>query len=630
MNKCLLFIVSYLLIANDCIAAPLIRNTTWASKQVLNASTLNAEFDNILSWINAGHYLPVASQAVDSVKLAGNTAATFTPSKATIEALLTGAITTHTHAYLPVAGQAADSVKLAGNTAATFAPSKATIEALLTGAITSHTHAYLPAAGQAVDSVKLAGNTAATFTPSKATIEALLTGAITTHTHAYLPVAGLAADSVKLAGNTAATFAPSKATIEALLTGTVTSHNHDGTTGSFSTLSASSILYATDYFIQGGTVTGCNPGGDAKFIANRTGTVKSVFNTWSLTATASPIVYLNRSKSSDIGTRGAVASGDRLGAIYFSGSDGTGTTNDAFPLFMSIITDVENLGGGLGGVAKFSVRYAGESVTTVALRINSLLNVTLGSTDLAGASAKQFNYQDGPSKSAFVWGKAAATPYGALTCDFAEGGKQGGWIYLMGEENPANYIAMGVQGRSSSGITGIIRHSGTFEVQDSGGNIAMRLDGSEDVFFPGHATTASAANVFFDSSTGALQRSTSSRRYKENITPLPFSWSSFDRLRPVTFTPKGKNDRHVGFISEEVAEVYPEVVEWKDGIPEGLAYGHITAINTAAIQRSKRSIGFVGFALALLALAVMIERRCRLAVSARLEALERRSAQAKA
>lgn len=160
----------------------------------------------------------------------------------------------------------------------------------------------------------------------------------------------------------------------------------------------------------------------------------------------------------------------------------------------------------------------------------------------------------------------------------------------------------------------------------AGFSVSGHASGSLEHKFPSHMTTASAANAFLDSSTGLLSRSTSSRRYKENIAPLPFAWSSFDRLRPVTFTPKGKADRHVGFISEEVAEVYPEVVEWKDGVPEGLAYGHMTAINTAAIQRVRNSQKMIALMMAMLVLVTIALVEARLWRASRLacdEAIER-------
>jgi hypothetical protein len=139
--------------------------------------------------------------------------------KAMIEAQLTGAITTHSHAYQPVdpdltaiaalSGASGLLKKTAADTwmldtsAYLTAITKAMIEAQLTGAITTHSHAYQPVDGDLSAIAALAGasgllkktaadtwtlDTSAYLTAiTKAMIEAQLTGTITTHSHDLLP-----------------------------------------------------------------------------------------------------------------------------------------------------------------------------------------------------------------------------------------------------------------------------------------------------------------------------------------------------------------------------------------------------------------------------------------------------------
>ena len=70
----------------------------------------------------------------------------------------------------------------------------------------------------------------------------------------------------------------------------------------------------------------------------------------------------------------------------------------------------------------------------------------------------------------------------------------------------------------------------------------------------------------------------SSRRYKEQIQDMGDSSSQFMRLRPVTFRYKpeySESPRRLqyGLVAEEVAEVYPELVEYeKDGLPYTVRY----------------------------------------------------------
>jgi hypothetical protein len=129
-------------------AAPA-RVKTWV-KEELSAADLNAEFNNLISALTAG----TADLAVGIVRASGEVGITGTLN-AYGAAKIVGALTAQTGAfsstvseggtllsakYLGISAQAADSAKLAGNTAATYGNSKATIEALLTGTITSHNH----------------------------------------------------------------------------------------------------------------------------------------------------------------------------------------------------------------------------------------------------------------------------------------------------------------------------------------------------------------------------------------------------------------------------------------------------------------------------------------------------------
>jgi len=74
-------------------------------------------------------------------------------------------------------------------------------------------------------------------------------------------------------------------------------------------------------------------------------------------------------------------------------------------------------------------------------------------------------------------------------------------------------------------------------------------------------TTASAANLFINSSSGLLQRSTSSGEYKINRLPLEDASEVIDGLEPISFESTHEEDsnrRFVGFIAEDVAELIPE------------------------------------------------------------------------
>ncbi len=87
------------------------------------------------------------------------------------------------------------------------------------------------------------------------------------------------------------------------------------------------------------------------------------------------------------------------------------------------------------------------------------------------------------------------------------------------------------------------------------------------------ATTASAANMYV-SSTGQIMRSTSSARYKVNVSNLEIKSSLIYKLRPVSYNSKTDDSRHFGLIAEEVAAVIPELAEYakeKDVIPGSIS-----------------------------------------------------------
>ena len=83
----------------------------------------------------------------------------------------------------------------------------------------------------------------------------------------------------------------------------------------------------------------------------------------------------------------------------------------------------------------------------------------------------------------------------------------------------------------------------------------------------GHTTT-NASNMYI-SSTGAILRSTSSKKYKTDIQDIDKAYidSFFNNARPIFYRPTEPNDNHAwgywGFIAEEVAEYDKRLVHWR-------------------------------------------------------------------
>jgi hypothetical protein len=106
-------------------------------------------------------------------------------------------------------------------------------------------------------------------------------------------------------------------------------------------------------------------------------------------------------------------------------------------------------------------------------------------------------------------------------------------------------------------------------------------------------TTGNAANVYVHT-TGLLQRSTSSLRYKENIEPLAYGLNEVQKIKPVTFTSKGDDSglRFAGLIAEDLDEQgLKEYVSYDDnGQPDAIHYGNLVTLAFKAIQELEAKV----------------------------------------
>ena len=81
---------------------------------------------------------------------------------------------------------------------------------------------------------------------------------------------------------------------------------------------------------------------------------------------------------------------------------------------------------------------------------------------------------------------------------------------------------------------------------------------------------------------------TSALRYKENVQDLEDT-SKVMQLRPVTFDWKKDQKHDIGLIAEEVAELYPELVETNGDIT-GVKYTKLTALLIKTVQEQNARI----------------------------------------
>lgn len=85
--------------------------------------------------------------------------------------------------------------------------------------------------------------------------------------------------------------------------------------------------------------------------------------------------------------------------------------------------------------------------------------------------------------------------------------------------------------------------------------------------------------------TGNIGNCSSSRRYKQDITPISqIDWRRLYALQPVSFKWNSDSRPDVGYIAEDVATVMPEIVGFKDGQAENVEYDRLPIFLAAGLQ----------------------------------------------
>lgn len=90
--------------------------------------------------------------------------------------------------------------------------------------------------------------------------------------------------------------------------------------------------------------------------------------------------------------------------------------------------------------------------------------------------------------------------------------------------------------------------------------------------------------------TGAVNFDTSSLERKENVQPLPLDTERFMLVEPITYTDRPTKQSSDGFAAENIADLYPELVLFKDGRPYAVNYNGMIAQAFVMIQHLKDRI----------------------------------------
>ena len=223
------------------------------------------------------------------------------------------------------------------------------------------------------------------------------------------------------------------------------------------------------------------------------------------------------------GLIGFDSSGNLITVSSAGGVSGSGTTN-----YVARWTNSSTLGTGV-------LYDDGTNVGIGTTNPTSKLHVYGGMTTLRAASSGQYDLirlEDN-----------AGSAYGAI------GVNTSGWMYL-------------------SNTTGGTQHF----VLTTGGNVGIGT------------TSPSTKLEVIGTITCTTLVETSSIVAKTNVRKLSSQKDKISKLSPVSFNYKNDNKRSLGLIAEEVAQVYPELVEYDGGQPLGVNYSKLTAVLISTVN----------------------------------------------
>lgn len=155
------------------------------------------------------------------------------------------------------------------------------------------------------------------------------------------------------------------------------------------------------------------------------------------------------------------------------------------------------------------------------------------------------------------------------------------------------FIDIGYSTQWNGGVVVLPLGGGNFGISDSFPTEKLHVNGNARITGAYNVTTGSAANVFV-TTTGVLQRSTSSIKYKSDVEDYTKGLNEVMKLRPITYKSINSNSDKIyaGFIAEELADLkLTELYENNDnGEPDAISYAYIVTLLTKAIQEQQQQI----------------------------------------
>ena len=271
-------------------------------------------------------------------------------------------------------------------------------------------------------------------------------------------------------------------------------------------------------------------------------------------------------------------------AIAYVNTYGTQTVNGA-KTFSSTVTgarfDPTSSSATGNGMYLSGTNTLGFSTNSInRLTINSSGNIGVGTTPLnIGGAAK--------------WLTMEGTAYGGGLVSSVNGVAKAAYYYEGGFGYFQGFAGVGVQFLSSNTIAVTVDTMQRLGIGTTTPTEKLHVVGNARITGAYDVTTGSAANVFV-TTTGVLQRSTSSIKYKMDVEDYNKGLNEVMKLRPVTYKSINTNNDKIyaGFIAEELADLkLTELYENNDnGEPDAISYAYMVTLLTKAIQQQQSQI----------------------------------------
>ena len=271
-------------------------------------------------------------------------------------------------------------------------------------------------------------------------------------------------------------------------------------------------------------------------------------------------------------------------SIAYVNTYGTQTVNGA-KTFTSTITgarfDPTSSSATGNGMYLSGTNTLGFSTNSInRLTINSSGNIGVGTTPLnIGGAAK--------------WLTMEGTAYGGGLVSSVNGVAKAAYYYEGGFGYFQGFAGVGVQFLSSNTIAVTVDTMQRLGIGTTTPTEKLHVVGNARITGAYDVTTGSAANVFV-TTTGVLQRSTSSIKYKMDVEDYNKGLNEVMKLRPVTYKSINTNNDKIyaGFIAEELADLkLTELYENNDnGEPDAISYAYMVTLLTKAIQQQQSHI----------------------------------------